>query len=207
MGAAVSAAHQSRCGSDRVSARRWCAPSHRRKREDTKTQRVHEGIACESGRRVAAKVSDFVGACLVAGRVGLIADPCRCRCPLTLIAVPDCCSLPWRPGTPAFWPCGPASPHRRGRASAAGDGCDRADGAPAACLVAGRAGSAPRGTRWERCQAPFRGEMRARHRARVLSTRGWAGGASQAQCQGRHAPGNARSCAGVGALAARGRCR
>ena len=49
------------------------------------------------------------------------------------------------PSAPAFWaavtlmrPSGPASHHRRGRAWEAGEGCDHADGAPAACLVAGR---------------------------------------------------------------------
>ena len=48
----------------------------------------------------------------------------------------------WRPGAPAFWSAAaraagvPASPHRRGRVGVAGKGCDRADGTPAACLVA-----------------------------------------------------------------------
>ena len=50
------------------------------------------------------------------------------------------------PSSPAFWAAGtqwrpgdPASHHRRGRAWERGEGCDHADGAPAACLVAGRA--------------------------------------------------------------------
>ncbi len=49
------------------------------------------------------------------------------------------------PSSPAFWaagtllrPGGPASHHRRGRAWVDSDGCDPADGAPAASLVAGR---------------------------------------------------------------------
>ena len=48
----------------------------------------------------------------------------------------------WLPGAPTFWSAAapaadvPASPHRRGRAWVAGEGCDRADGTPAACLVA-----------------------------------------------------------------------
>ena len=51
----------------------------------------------------------------------------------------------WRPGAPAFWSAAapaagvPASPHRRGRAWVAGEDCDRADGTPAACIVAGTA--------------------------------------------------------------------
>ena len=49
-----------------------------------------------------------------------------------------------RPGAPAFWFAAagaagvPASPHRRGRARVTGEDCDRADGAPTACLVAWR---------------------------------------------------------------------
>ena len=71
--------------------------------------------------------------------------------------------------------------------------CDRADGAPAACFVAGRGGSARRRQRWKRCQAPFRDERRARHRARDLSTRRGAGWSLPAQCRTRHAPVSARS--------------
>ncbi len=50
------------------------------------------------------------------------------------------------PSTPAFWsavtrwrPSDPASRHRRGRVWVDWEGCDHADGAPAACLVAGAA--------------------------------------------------------------------
>jgi hypothetical protein len=60
------------------------------------------------------------------------------------------------------------------------------------------------GARWERCQAPFRGEKRARHRARVPST---GCGAGRARCRARHAPVSARSCTGCGMLvAAADRC-
>jgi hypothetical protein len=86
----------------------------------------------------------------------------------------------WRPGAPAFWPCGPASPHRRGRARVIGEDCDRADGTPAACLVAGAASP-------ERCTAGV-----ARHRQLCGAWRA-AGRASQAQCRARHAPKSARS--------------
>ena len=60
-----------------------------------------------------------------------------------------CRGAPWRPGASAFWSAAaiaagvPASPHRRGRAGVTGEGCDRADDAPAACLVAWR--GAPEG--------------------------------------------------------------
>ncbi len=50
------------------------------------------------------------------------------------------------PSSPAFWaagtlwrPCDPASHHRRGRSWVDCEGCDHADGTPAACLVAARA--------------------------------------------------------------------
>ena len=79
------------------------------------------------------------------------------------------------------------APSARSRGGGLKD-CDPADGAPAACIVAWRGGSAPRGTRWERCQAPFRDEKRARHRARVPSTRREPGRASWARCRTRHAP-------------------
>ena len=49
------------------------------------------------------------------------------------------------PSSPAFWsavtlwrPSAPASHHRRGRSWVDWEGCDHADGTPAACLVAGR---------------------------------------------------------------------
>ena len=51
---------------------------------------------------------------------------------------------------------------------------------------------AHREMRWERCQAPFRDEKRARHRARLLSKRRWAGWASAARRRTRHAPVSAR---------------
>jgi len=49
----------------------------------------------------------------------------------------------------------------------------------------------PMGTRWERCQAPFRDEKRARHRVRVLSRKWRVAGRSS-----RHIPCPARPGAG-----------
>jgi len=48
-------------------------------------------------------------------------------------------SLPRILLAPAFWSAhgGPASHHRRGRAGVNGEGCDHADGAPAASIVTG----------------------------------------------------------------------
>ncbi len=43
----------------------------------------------------------------------------------------------FRPAVTRWRPGGPASPHRRGRAWGFGEGCDPADGTPAACFVAG----------------------------------------------------------------------
>jgi len=64
-----------------------------------------------------------------------------------------------RPGAPAFWSAfgGPASHHRRGRAGANGEGCDPADVAPAASLVAWTAApgrSAARVARQRHCVEP-----------------------------------------------------
>ncbi len=64
------------------------------------------------------------------------------------------------PSAPAFWaavtpmrPGGPASHHRRGHSWVDWEGCDHADGTPAACLVAGAqtAIALPEGARLRHC--------------------------------------------------------
>ena len=93
--------------------------------------------------------------------------------------------------SPAFWaavtlwrPSGPASHHRRGRSWVDWKGCDHADGAPAACLVAGTADriALPEGARYDIVRSGTRGR-----------------GVDPAQCQTRH-PGGTRFSAQPGRI-------
>jgi len=76
-------------------------------------------------------------------------------------------------GSPAFWTAfgSPASPHRRGRVSGGFEGCDPADGPPAASFRAGRVAfiAPPEGARYD----IVRGALRRRE-------------APPAQCQTPH---------------------
>ena len=102
--------------------------------------------------------------------------------------------------SPAFWsavtlwrPSGPASHHRRGRSWVDWEGCDHADGTPAACLVAGRADriALPEGARYD--------IVRGAPRSRVVVP---------AQCQTRHPDGAGFSaCPGGLSVTAEGRDR